>query len=53
MLHTLIGYSARPAGIQVLFYVLTLCGILALMNYVNGTAARADATVGAVPEHSG
>ena len=35
LLHTLIGYTARPYGIQVLFYVLTLAGILGLMKTVN------------------
>ena len=46
-LHALIGYSARPDGIQVLFYLLTLCGILALTKIVQGTGpalgARATA----------
>ena len=35
LLHTLVGYTARPSGIQVLFYVVTLLGILALMKAVN------------------
>jgi high-affinity iron transporter len=30
LLHVLIGYSAQPAGIQVVFYLATLLGILAL-----------------------
>jgi len=30
LLHVLIGYSAQPAGIQVVFYLVTLLGILAL-----------------------
>jgi|SRR6185312_8291448 len=34
MLHTLIGYTARPSGIQLLFYVLTLGIILGLMRWV-------------------
>jgi high-affinity iron transporter len=34
MLHTLIGYTARPSGIQLLFYVMTLTVILALMRWV-------------------
>jgi high-affinity iron transporter len=58
VLHTLIGYSARPDGIQVLFYLLTVCGILALMKYVNGAnraapRANAAAATRAVSEHSG
>ena len=35
VLHTLIGYTARPYGIQVLFYLATLGGILSLMKIVN------------------
>ncbi len=41
VLHALIGYTARPYGIQVLFYLVTLGGIIALMKIVNG-AARAN-----------
>jgi high-affinity iron transporter len=40
MLHTLIGYTARPDGIQILFYLGTLGGILALMKLVNGPGRR-------------
>lgn len=45
VLHTLIGYTARPDGIQVLFYLVTLGGIIALMKIVNGAghgSSRAD-----------
>jgi len=35
VLHTLIGYTARPYGIQLLFYLATLGGITALMKIVN------------------
>ena len=35
VLHTLIGYTARPYGIQLLFYFATLVGIVALMKIVN------------------
>ena len=42
VLHALIGYTARPYGIQLLFYVATLVGIVALMKIVNG-AERAGA----------
>ena len=44
VLHALIGYTARPYGIQVLVYLLTLGGITALMNIVNrrGPALRRD-----------
>ena len=46
VLHTLIGYTARPYGIQLLFYLGTLGAILALMKFVNaservGTAPQA------------
>lgn len=43
MLHTLIGYTARPSGIQLLFYVATLAVILTLMRWVGKrhVAARA------------
>jgi high-affinity iron transporter len=33
MLHVLVGYIARPSGIQVVFYLLTLGAILALMGH--------------------
>ena len=55
LLHTLIGYSARPYGIQVLFYLLTLGAILALMKIVNGArdgAARSDPAPRAAPQVS-
>jgi len=44
LLHTLIGYTARPSGIQLLFYVATLCTILGLMRWVGRRhlAARAS-----------
>ena len=35
VLHTLIGYTARPDGIQLLFYLVTLGAIIALMKIVN------------------
>jgi len=41
VLHALIGYTARPYGIQVLIYLITLGGIVALMKIVNG-AGRAS-----------
>jgi high-affinity iron transporter len=36
VLHTLIGYTARPDGIQVLFYLATLGVTMGLMKIVNG-----------------
>jgi high-affinity iron transporter len=40
VLHTLVGYTARPDGLQVLFYLVTLGTILALMKIVNGAKGR-------------
>ena len=34
VLHTLIGYIAQPAGVQILFYVVTIAVILLLMRLV-------------------
>jgi len=39
VLHTLIGYTAQPAGIQLVFYVATLLMIGGLMRLV-GTSDR-------------
>jgi len=44
MLHTLIGYTARPSGIQLLFYVATLGVILTLMHWVGRRHASARST---------
>jgi hypothetical protein len=57
VLHTLIGYTARPDGIQVLFYLVTLGGILTMMKIVNSAnraASLANAAVAArsMPKHS-
>ena len=46
VLHTLVGYTARPYGIQLVFYVATLIAIGALMKMTNGAqqaASRTDA----------
>jgi len=45
VLHTLIGYTAQPAGIQLVFYVATLLTIGGLMRLV-GSRERADPPVG-------
>jgi high-affinity iron transporter len=37
ILHTLIGYSAQPAGIQVVFYIVTILVIGGLMRLIGGT----------------
>jgi high-affinity iron transporter len=52
VLHTLIGYSARPDGIQVLFYVLTLGGILTLMKIVNRKHRSVSPTGAQVSAHT-
>jgi high-affinity iron transporter len=36
VLHTLIGYTAQPAGIQLVFYLATLLLIGGLMRIVGG-----------------
>lgn len=44
VLHLLVGYSARPDGIEVLAYILTLALILGLMNWSNRGTQRPAAT---------
>jgi high-affinity iron transporter len=39
-LHTLIGYVSRPDGIQILFYLVTLCGIWLLTQWVGRPVPR-------------
>jgi high-affinity iron transporter len=42
-LHTLIGYVARPDGVQILFYLATLLGIWLLTKWVGSPPARRPA----------
>jgi len=42
ILHTLIGYTAQPAGIQVVFYIATLAVIGVLMHLVGPGAGKAQ-----------
>ncbi len=42
-LHALVGYTARPSGIQLVFYAATIAVIVALMRLANG--ARRDTAV--------
>jgi high-affinity iron transporter len=51
MLHTLVGYTAQPAGIQVVFYVATLAVIGVLMRLMGPGAGKSGHTAGpsAVP----
>jgi high-affinity iron transporter len=41
VLHTLIGYTAQPAGIQLVFYLATVVVIVGLMQIVGGAAPAA------------
>jgi high-affinity iron transporter len=50
VLHTLIGYTAQPAGIQLVFYLATLLVIGSLMRLVGGNAAPARPRRAARPE---
>jgi high-affinity iron transporter len=43
VLHTLVGYTAQPAGIQLMFYIATLLAIGSLMWLVNRTPSAAPA----------
>ena len=45
LLQTLVGYTDRPAGIQVLFYAVTLAGIAWLMRVYGGTPSRKTVAV--------
>jgi high-affinity iron transporter len=40
VLHTLVGYTAQPAGIQVVFYIVTLATIAGLMRLMGSDARR-------------
>jgi high-affinity iron transporter len=46
VLHTLIGYTAQPAGIQLVFYLATLLVIGSLMRLVGSTPPAARAQIG-------
>jgi high-affinity iron transporter len=49
VLHTLIGYTAQPAGIQLVFYLATLVVIGGLMQIVGGAAPKARPKAGTAP----
>ncbi|MCC6608678.1 MAG: FTR1 family protein [Burkholderiales bacterium] len=40
LLHILIGYTARPSGMQLVFYAVTLAAILLLMHVFGGSDGR-------------
>ena len=48
VLHTLIGYVAQPAGVQILFYVLTIVVICAMMRLVGKGAPGRRHAVSAI-----
>ena len=45
VLHTLIGYTARPTGMQLIVYVITLVSIFILMRLFGHTLPRPKSTV--------
>ena len=49
VLHTLIGYSAQPAGIQVVFYVATILVIGGLMRLTSGNPSSPASRPAATP----
>jgi high-affinity iron transporter len=52
ILHTLIGYTAQPAGIQLVFYLATLLVIGSLMRLVGGGSATASSRSAARPSRA-
>ena len=52
LLHILVGYIARPSGIQLLFYVGTLLTVFTLMRVVGRHAARIRPTAAKLDAHT-
>ncbi|MGB9429533.1 MAG: FTR1 family protein [Gammaproteobacteria bacterium] len=52
LLHILVGYIARPSGIELLFYVVTLVTIFTLMRTVGRRTARSRPSPAAAQAHS-
>jgi len=52
VLHTLIGYTARPYGIQLLFYLVTLLAIMGLTHVVNRPRRGAVSSNATLPARS-
>ena len=48
VLHVLVGYAARPSGIQVLFWLLTVAVLLALMRWFSTAPAQAVVRAAAI-----
>jgi high-affinity iron transporter len=44
LLHSLVGYEARPAGMQIVFYVAVLVAIAAGMTWINKSGPRSART---------
>jgi len=44
LLHSLVGYEARPAGMQIVFYVAVLFAIGAGMTWINKSGPRSART---------
>ena len=44
ILHSLIGYTSQPSGIQVIFYLVTLVAITLLTKFINRTPLRLRST---------
>jgi high-affinity iron transporter len=53
VLHTLIGYTAQPAGIQLVFYLATLLVIGSLMHVVGNAPSRPVERVTQPAAHAG
>ena len=49
LLHILVGYSDRPSGIELLFYLVTLATILGLMRLIGRPRVRPVGSPKAVP----
>jgi len=45
MLHSLVGYSSRPSGIQLIFYVATFGGLMSITAIMNRGGNKPQATV--------
>jgi high-affinity iron transporter len=53
ILHTLIGYDDQPTGMQVIVYLATIAGMVALMRYAAMPSVRmGKSAAGAVPTRS-
>ncbi len=44
VLHTLVGYTARPSGVQVIGYIITVAGIVMLLKWFGKTPVKRQVT---------